>query len=109
MNHHLFQPLLYQVATSELSPADIAKPIRSILRDQKNTTVAMSLVKKIDVASREVHTTSHVIKYDYLICAAGARHSYFGHDEWEQFAPGLKSLHDAIEIKHRVLNAFEQA
>jgi NADH dehydrogenase len=108
-NHHLFQPLLYQVATSELSPADIAKPIRAILREQKNTTVAMSLVKKIDVANREVHTTGRVIKYDYLICAAGARHSYFGHDEWEQFAPGLKSLHDAIEIKHRVLTAFEQA
>jgi len=109
MNHHLFQPLLYQVATSELSPADIAKPIRGLLRNQKNAIVAMSLVKKIDVEKREVHTTGRVINYDYLICAAGARHSYFGHDEWEQFAPGLKSLHDAIEIKHRVLTAFEQA
>ena len=109
MNHHLFQPLLYQVATSELSPADIAKPIRGLLRNQKNAIVAMSLVKKIDGEKREVHTTGRVINYDYLICAAGARHSYFGHDEWEQFAPGLKSLHDAIEIKHRVLTAFEQA
>jgi NADH dehydrogenase len=108
-NHHLFQPLLYQVATSELSPADIAKPIRSILRSQKNTTVSMSVVKEIRPETREVITTGRCIKYDYLIVAAGARHSYFGKDEWEQFAPGLKSLHDAIDIKHRVLTAFEQA
>ncbi len=108
-NHHLFQPLLYQVATSELSPADIAKPIRSILRFQQNTTVAMSTVKQILPDTKEIITTGRRIKYDYLIVAAGARHSYFGKDEWEQFAPGLKSLHDAIDIKHRVLTAFEQA
>ncbi|HEY8901209.1 MAG TPA: NAD(P)/FAD-dependent oxidoreductase [Chthoniobacterales bacterium] len=108
-NHHLFQPLLYQVATSELSPADIAKPIRSILRDQQNTTVAMSSVREIRPDTKEVITTGRTIKYDYLIVAAGARHSYFGKDQWEEFAPGLKSLHDAIDIKHRVLTAFEQA
>jgi NADH dehydrogenase len=108
-NHHLFQPLLYQVATSELSPADIAKPIRSILRSQKNTTVSMSVVKEIHPDTREVVTTGRRIKYDHLIVAAGARHSYFGKNEWEQFAPGLKSLHDAIGIKNRVLTAFEQA
>jgi len=108
-NHHLFQPLLYQVATSELSPSDIAKPIRSILRFQKNTTVAMSHVKQILPETREILTTGRTIKYDYLIVASGARHSYFGKTEWEQFAPGLKSLHDAIDIKHRVLTAFEQA
>ncbi len=108
-NHHLFQPLLYQVATSQLSPADIAKPIRSILRHQENTAVAMSLVKEIDVAAREVVTTGRRIKYDHLIVAGGARHSYFGNDEWEKFAPGLKSLRDAVDIRRRVLTAFEQA
>lgn len=108
-NHHLFQPLLYQVATSQLSPADIAKPIRSILRDQENTTVAMSFVKEIHPGTREVVTTGRRIRYDYLIVAGGARHSYFGKDEWEKFAPGLKSLGDAIDIRRRVLTAFEQA
>jgi NADH dehydrogenase len=108
-NHHLFQPLLYQVATSQLSPADIAKPIRSILHDQENTTVAMSFVKEIHPDTREVVTTGRRIKYDYLIVAGGARHSYFGKDEWERFAPGLKSLGDAIDIRRRVLTAFEQA
>ena len=108
-NHHLFQPLLYQVATSQLSPADIAKPIRSILRDQANTTVAMSLVKEILPDEKIVVTTGRRIKYDYLIVAGGARHSYFGKDEWEPFAPGLKSLGDAIDIRRRVLTAFEQA
>ncbi len=108
-NHHVFQPLLYQVATGQLSPADIAKPIRSVLRDQKNVTVSMSLVKEINKDTREVVTTSRRIKYDYLIVAGGARHSYFGKDEWEPFAPGLKSLEDALEIRRRVLTAFEQA
>jgi NADH dehydrogenase len=108
-NHHLFQPLLYQVATSQLTAEDIAKPIRSILREQKNTTVAMSFVKEIDPEKREVVTTGRRIKYDYLIVASGARHSYFGKDEWEKFAPGLKSLGDAIDIRRRVLTAFEQA
>lgn len=108
-NHHLFQPLLYQVATGQLSPADIAKPIRSVLRDQKNVTVTMSLVKEIDKDAHEVVTTNRRIEYDYLIVASGARHSYFGKDQWEPFAPGLKSLDDALEIRRRVLTAFEQA
>lgn len=108
-NHHLFQPLLYQVAVSQLSAGDIAKPIRSILRDQRNVLVAMSEVREIDVATREVVTTGRRIRYDHLIVAAGARHSYFGRDDWEQFAPGLKSLHDAIRIRRQVLTAFEQA
>jgi len=108
-NHHLFQPLLYQVATSQLSPADIAKPIRSVLRDQKNVTVSMSLVNRIIPETREVVTTGRRIHYDYLIVAGGARHSYFGNKQWEQFAPGLKSIADAVEIRRRVLTAFEQA
>jgi NADH dehydrogenase len=108
-NHHLFQPLLYQVATSQLSPADIAKPIRSILRDQRNATVSMSLVKEISPSTREVITSGRRITYDHLIVACGARHSYFGKDEWEPFAPGLKSLADALEVRRRVITAFEQA
>ena len=108
-NHHLFQPLLYQVATSQLTAEDIAKPIRSILRDHENTTVAMSYVKEIDPVEKIVVTTGRRIKYDYLIVAAGARHSYFGKEEWEQYAPGLKSMADAIDIRRRVLTAFEQA
>jgi NADH dehydrogenase len=108
-NHHLFQPLLYQVATSQLSPAEIAKPIRSILRHQANATVSMSLVKQIVPETREVITHGRRIKYDYLVVAGGARHSYFGKDEWERFAPGLKSLEDALEVRRRVLTAFEQA
>ncbi len=108
-NHHLFQPLLYQVATSQLSPADIAKPIRSILREQMNATVSMSLVKEIVPETREVVTTGRRIKYDHLIVAAGARHSYFGNPQWEPFAPGLKSIVDAVEVRRRVLTAFEQA
>ena len=108
-NHHLFQPLLYQVATSQLSPAEIAKPIRSILRDQANATVSMSQVQAIDIEAGEVVTTGRRIAYAHLIVAAGARHSYFGHEEWEAHAPGLKSLEDAIEVRRRVLTAFEQA
>jgi NADH dehydrogenase len=108
-NHHLFQPLLYQVATSQLSPADIAKPIRSILRDQKNATVSMSQVREILPGTREVVTAGRRIRYDYLVVAGGARHSYFGREEWEPFAPGLKSLNDAIEVRRRVITAFEQA
>ena len=108
-NHHQFQPLLYQVATSQLSPADIAKPIRSILRDQKNATVSMSQVREILPGTREVVTAGRRIRYDYLVVAGGARHSYFGREEWEPFAPGLKSLNDAIEVRRRVITAFEQA
>ena len=108
-NHHLFQPLLYQVATAGLSPADIAQPIRAIVREQKNITVVLDEVKEIKPASREVVTGDLTFHYDYLIVAAGARHHYFGHDEWEQFAPGLKSLEDAVELRRRILLAFEVA
>jgi NADH:ubiquinone reductase (H+-translocating) len=109
-NHHLFQPLLYQVATAGLSPADIAQPIRHILKEAKNIEVVMAEVDRIDTNSKQVHTTKDLIfPYDYLVVAAGARHSYFGHDEWERFAPGLKSLEDALELRRRILNAFEAA
>lgn len=108
-NHHLFQPLLYQVATAGLSPADIAQPIRAILRDQKNTTVVLDEVREIRPDTREVITGDITFRYDHLIVAAGARHHYFGHDDWEQFAPGLKSLADATELRRRVLLAFEVA
>jgi NADH dehydrogenase len=108
-NHHLFQPLLYQVATAGLSPADIAKPIRSILRNQRNVTCVMADVTGIDVEARIVTSAQGTFLYDHLILATGARHSYFGHDEWEALAPGLKSLQDATEIRRRVLTAFEEA
>jgi NADH dehydrogenase len=108
-NHHLFQPLLYQVATAMLSPADIAQPIRSILRDAKNIRVVMGRVETIDTAARIVHTGGSEYPYHYLILAAGARHSYFGNDHWEAFAPGLKNLSDALELRRRILNAFEIA
>lgn len=108
-NHHLFQPLLYQVATAALSPADIAEPLRHILRKQENVEVILSEAKSIDAAGRRVMTTDGPLEYDYLIVAAGARHSYFGHDEWEKAAPGLKSLDDALEIRRRMLMAFEIA
>ena len=108
-NHHLFQPLLYQVATAALSPADIASPIRAILRRQDNVNVLLEEAEAIDLAAREVVLEDRRLPYDYLILAAGARHSYFGHDEWEPFAPGLKSLEDALEIRRRVLLAFEEA
>ena len=108
-NHYLFQPLLYQVATAGLSPADIAQPIRGILRGQENVTVVLDEVKEIKPDTREVVTSDITFTYDYLIVAAGARHHYFGHDEWEQFAPGLKSLADATELRRRVLLAFEVA
>ncbi|HSV63786.1 MAG TPA: NAD(P)/FAD-dependent oxidoreductase [Chthoniobacterales bacterium] len=108
-NHHLFQPLLYQIATAALSPADIAAPIRGILGRCKNTEVILAEVKSVNVEARTVNTGEREIAYDYLILATGARHSYFGHDEWEKFAPGLKSLEDAIEIRRRLLLAFEYA
>lgn len=106
-NHHLFQPLLYQVATAGLSPADIAQPIRAILRGQKNATVVLDEVVGIDPATREVVTPDLKLHYDYLIVAAGARHAYFGNDQWESLAPGLKTIEDATEIRRRVLLAFE--
>jgi NADH dehydrogenase len=109
-NHHLFQPMLYQVATAGLNPADIASPIRSVLRRQKNTEVLLAEASEVDVEQRKVHFSDGTsIAYDYLIVATGARHSYFGHDEWEVLAPGLKSLEDALEIRRRVLLAFELA
>jgi NADH dehydrogenase len=108
-NHHLFQPLLYEVATAALSPADIAAPIRGILGRCKNTEVILAEVKSVNVAAKTVNLGDQEIRYDYLILATGSRHSYFGHDEWERLAPGLKSLEDAVEIRRRLLLAFEYA
>jgi NADH dehydrogenase len=110
-NHHLFQPLLYQVATAVLAPSDITVPIRFLLRKQKNTTVIMGQVQEIDPDRRVVYVDEdrREVAYDFLILAAGARHSYFGHDEWEEYAPGLKSIEDAMEIRRRFLLAFEEA
>ncbi len=109
-NHHLFQPMLYQVATAALNPSDIAAPIRSVLRHQTNTEVLLGEVESIDPARRRVVLTDGADStYDYLIVATGARHSYFGHDEWEVLAPGLKSIEDAVTIRQRVLLAFEKA
>ena len=108
-NHHLFQPLLYQVATAALSPADIAYPIRSILRHQKNADVLLAEAVAIDPAKRQLILADATLAYDYLVVAAGARHAYFGHGEWEAHAPGLKSLEDALELRRRILLAFEEA
>ncbi len=108
-NHHLFQPLLYQVATAALSPADIAEPLRAILKRQENAEVILTEVRSIDVARKCVLTSDGEESYDFLIVAAGARHSYFGNEKWERFAPGLKSLDDALEIRRRMLFAFELA
>src|SRR5580692_4762438 len=108
-NFHTFQPLLYQVATAGLSPGEIAAPIRSILRSRKNVAVFMAEVTGFDLARRVVKTSDSEVPYDYLIVAAGAAHSYFGHDEWEPYAPGLKTIEDALEIRRRVLLAFELA
>ncbi len=109
-NHHTFQPLLYQVALAVLSPADIAAPIRTVLRGQSNTEVLMDEVMGIDTAARAVSLKSGAqASYDYLVLAAGATHSYFGHNEWAPMAPGLKTIEDAIEIRRRVLLAFELA
>ena len=109
-NHHTFQPLLYQVALAVLSPADIAQPIRSIFRRQKNVQVLMDEVTGFDTAARSIALASGArLDYDYLVLATGATHSYFGHDEWAAQAPGLKSLEDAVEIRRRVLLAFELA
>jgi NADH:quinone reductase (non-electrogenic) len=108
-NYHLFQPLLYQVATAALSPADIAAPIRAVLQKCKNAEVMLAEVQSVDVNTRVVHARDLNVQYDYLILATGARHSYFGHPEWERLAPGLKSLEDAVEIRRRILLAFEYA
>jgi len=108
-NHHLFQPLLYQVATASLSPANIAAPIRRVLRRQRNATVLLAEAIAINPAAKLVALEDGTIAYDYLIVAAGATHSYFGHDEWAPFARGLKTIEDAVEIRRRFLLAFEAA
>jgi NADH dehydrogenase len=108
-NFHLFQPLLYQVATGGLSPANIAVPLRSIVRSQKNCEVLLGEVRGFDVDNRIVYFGATQIAYDTLIVAAGATHSYFGHDDWENFAPGLKTIEDATRIRARLLTAFELA
>jgi NADH dehydrogenase len=108
-NHHLFQPLLYQVATAGLSPADIASPIRGIIGSQRNTKVMLAEVSGVDAARKEVIAGGRRIAYDYLVLATGARHAYFGHDEWAVFAPGLKTIDDATYLRRRILLAFERA
>ena len=108
-NYHLFQPLLYQVATAALSPADIASPIRSILRYQRNATVVLARVSGIDLERRQVIAEQLHIEFDHLIIATGAQHAYFGHDEWGAYAPGLKSIDDATYLRRRILLAFEKA
>src|ERR1700719_4098319 len=113
-NHHVFQPLLYQVATSVLAPSQMSSPIREVLRRQRNTTVIMGEVTGVDKEQRCVFVNDAdrqqvPVRYDYLILATGARHSYFGHDEFEKFAPGLKSVADAVGIRNKILQAFEQA
>jgi NADH dehydrogenase len=108
-NYHTFQPLLYQVATAGLSPGEIAGPIRSILRRHSNVEVLMAEVTDFDLERRLVKTEEQEVPYDFLIVAAGASHAYFGHDEWEPLAPGLKTIEDALEIRRRVLLAFELA
>jgi NADH dehydrogenase len=108
-NHHTFQPLLYQVATAGLSPAEIAAPLRGILASRRNIEVLLAEVSGFDLERKIVHTGDSEISYDYLVVAAGARHSYFGHDEWEPLAPGLKTVEDALEMRRRILMVFEEA
>ncbi len=105
-NHHTFQPLLYQVATAGISPGEIAAPIRWILRGRDNVEVLLDEVVDFDLNRKVVKLPELEIPYDYLVVAAGAQHSYFGHDEWEPLAPGLKTVEDALEIRRRVLLAF---
>src|SRR6266705_257864 len=108
-NYHLFQPLLYQVATAALSPADIAAPIRAVLSKCRNVEVILAEVQSVDVEAKKVKTVDLEIDYDYLILATGARHSYFGHNEWEKFAPALKSIEVEKELSRGILLAFEYA
>lgn len=108
-NYHLFQPLLYQVATAALSPGDIAAPIRAILNKHRNVEVILGEVKSIDKTRRVVILQDEEIKFDYLVVATGARHSYFGKDQWEKYAPGLKNINDALSIREKILLAFEKA
>ena len=109
LNYHLFQPLLYQVAMAGLSPAEIASPIRGIVADQKHVKVTMGEVTHVDLAGKRVFLGAEIVTYDWLIVAVGAKTGYFGHDDWEKYAPGLKHIEDALEIRHRVLIAFERA
>ena len=108
-NYHLFQPLLYQVATAGLSPGEIAWPIRSLLRRQRNVRVELGDVVGVDTDAKAVRVGERTVKYDYLVLATGARHGYFGHSHWEPHAPGLKTVDDATEIRRRILVAFEHA
>jgi NADH dehydrogenase len=108
-NHHTFQPLLYQVATAGLAAPSIAAPLRHILRKQPNVTVQLGDVERIDMAGRRIFTSAQALEYDQLVVATGVSHAYFGHDEWAPFAPGLKTLDDALRIRARILNAFEAA
>src|SRR6516162_450588 len=108
-NYHTFQPLLYQVATAGLSPGEIAAPIRWVVRHKLNIKVLLGEVQSFDVERKLVKLSDLELAYDYLIVAVGASHAYFGHDEWEPYAPGLKTIEDAIEIRRRVLLAFELA
>jgi NADH dehydrogenase len=108
-NHHLFQPLLYQVASAGLNPSDIAQPIRHILAKQSNCEPMLANVTAIDPVAQTVATTAGTVSYDFLILATGATHAYFGHDEWAEHAPGLKSIEDALDIRRRILLAFEKA
>src|SRR5271154_5874900 len=108
-NYHLFQPLLYQVATGSLSPANITGPLRQVVKKNKNTTVLLAEAIDIDAAKRRVILSDGAIEYDTLIVATGSSHQYFGHDEWEKFAPGLKTIEDATDMRARILLAFEAA
>ena len=108
-NYHLFQPLLYQVATAGLAPGDIAAPIRALFRDRFNTTVLYGEVSGVDRERREVLMAGRRVPYDFLVLATGASHSYFGRDEWGAFAPGLKRIEDATAVRMRMLTAFERA
>jgi len=108
-NYHLFQPLLYQVATGSLSPANVSSPLRTILKRQRNTQVLLAEAVGIDAAKRRVILSDGAIDYDTLIVATGSSHQYFGHDEWEQWAPGLKTVEDATDMRRRILLAFEMA
>lgn len=108
-NFHLFQPLLYQVATGTLSPADISAPLRSVFSSSKNTKVLWGEVSNIDPQAQQVFLGDQVVPYDTLVVATGANHSYFGKDNWKEFAPGLKTVEDAIEMRRRIFSAFEAA
>jgi NADH dehydrogenase len=108
-NHHLFQPLLYQVATCGLSAPEIAQPIRSILSDRPDITVLLDKVTDLGLPQKQVFLEKSTLDYDYLVLALGSQTGYFGHPEWEQFAPGLKTLDDALRIRNRILLAFEKA